>query len=338
MIPFWDPGHPVLEILRRRRKSGSLPGRRDDHATLALAVEGGGMRGIVSCAMLNALEDLGYGNAFDAIYGGSSGSVNAAYFLAGKVWHSLSIYYDDLASEHFIDFRRMARREAIFNVDYAFDEVFELTKPLDYDAVLSSPIPLHVSITLVDELRTVWPSSFHSREDLKSALRAGAWLPLVTKGTATFQGQRAIDGGVLIAHPATLAIRSGCTHVLSLSTRPAGPPRAQPSLLQRYVGARLDRVRPGLGASYIQSIHDYACERAMLNNKRIDQSATPYVLDLCPPSDARSVARHETKGERLYTVARSAYEVMVLAATGEYQRAYPRLTTVDQEAQRHHMR
>src|SRR4029077_15102667 len=52
------PKHPVVEILEQRREAGSVPGRRDDNARVALAVEGGGMRGIVSAAMLIALADL----------------------------------------------------------------------------------------------------------------------------------------------------------------------------------------------------------------------------------------------------------------------------------------
>ena len=42
---YWDPAHPVLEVLRARRASGSLPGQRTDNAKVALAVEGGGRPG-----------------------------------------------------------------------------------------------------------------------------------------------------------------------------------------------------------------------------------------------------------------------------------------------------
>jgi len=228
----WKSDHDVLQLMRRRRAEGTDVHTRTDSAKLGLAVEGGGMRGIISCAMLSALEDHGYSEVFDTIYGGSSGSVNAAYFLAGNLWHSLSIYYDDLASKEFIDLRNLFKLHAIFDVDYAFDVVFELTKPLDYNAVLSSNVPLHVSIALVDELRTITPAEFTSKNDLKSALRAGAWLPLATKGTATFRGKRAIDGGALAAHPSRLAIAEDCTHVLSLSTRPPTDQRTRPDLLR----------------------------------------------------------------------------------------------------------
>jgi hypothetical protein len=48
MQPLPPPDHPVLELLRRRLAEGSVPGRRRDGFKLGLAVEGGGMRGIVT--------------------------------------------------------------------------------------------------------------------------------------------------------------------------------------------------------------------------------------------------------------------------------------------------
>jgi hypothetical protein len=55
---------PVLTALRRRRDSPSPASARSDGLRLALAVEGGAMRGVVSAAMLCAIEDLGFGECF----------------------------------------------------------------------------------------------------------------------------------------------------------------------------------------------------------------------------------------------------------------------------------
>lgn len=331
--PPWAVGHPVLDLMRTRRADGSAQGHRADGHKLGLAVEGGGMRGIVSCAMLSALEDFGYTQVFDAIYGGSSGSVNAAYFLAGDLWRSLSIYYDDLATRQFIDLRRILRRKAPLNVDFAFDVVFELTKPLDTAAVLASPIPLHVMIGLVDEGRTISPSEFDSAADLKSALRAGSWLPVATTGSATFRGQRAIDGGALTSHPSRTALNDECTHLLSLSTRPAEHSRTRPDLLQRYAATRLNAMSQGLGATFLEADRIGQADRQKLNRWRTNPLPEPAVLDLCPPP-GRSVSRHDIDSGRLQAAARSAYEVMAWALTGSFERAYPRLTTATTERAR----
>jgi predicted acylesterase/phospholipase RssA len=51
-----DLSHPVVDVLRRRAAGGSTPGARRDPHRVALVLEGGGMRGVVSAAMSAALE------------------------------------------------------------------------------------------------------------------------------------------------------------------------------------------------------------------------------------------------------------------------------------------
>jgi predicted patatin/cPLA2 family phospholipase len=315
------------------------------------------MRGVVSAAMITALEDLGLTDAFDAVYGASSGSVNAAYFLAGDSWYPLSIYYDDLTTTLFLDFRRALRGKPMLNLDYAFDVIVERLKPLDFTVLLSSPIEFHIAVTSVDDNATFTACRFAGKEDMKAALRASGWLPVATRGTAMFRGRRVIDGGVLVAHPFRLALDDGCTHVLSLSTRPIQPPRRRPSLLQRYTAVRLNRMRPGLGDGFIRGVQLYARERAVLARARtepaaalelltIDRNASnaeqsarrnldrpvagpapnPVVLDLAPLAGTPQVKRHEMDRGLLIEGARSAYEVIVLAIEGKTVRVVPRLT------------
>src|SRR5690349_9712640 len=53
--PVFDERHPVRQVLLARRERGSRTGRRDDPFKVGLAIEGGGMRGVVSAAMLTAV-------------------------------------------------------------------------------------------------------------------------------------------------------------------------------------------------------------------------------------------------------------------------------------------
>lgn len=333
--PPWIPDHPVLVELRRRRKEGSLPGARSDGLKIGLAVEGGGIRGVVSAAMLCALEEFGLTNAFDAVYSASSGAINSAYFLAGGAWYPLSIYYDDLTTRRFVDFRRVFRGN-ILDLDYAFGVVIDQLKPLDYDAVINSPVPLHITVTLVDEIRTEVVGAYSSPADLRGALMASAWLPVALRGTIDFRGRRAVDGGVLTPHPYRVALDDGCTHVLSLSTRPIRPPVARMSLSQRYAGRHLNQLRPGLGTGYLRAIGRYRDERRMLQRRMTEPGEPPFVLDLAPLPWMPEVKRHEMDAGRIIAGARTAYEIMycaiecrdpALIAQGRV-RAVPRLTIV----------
>ena len=63
-------------MLAARTQAGSRPGERDDGFRVALAIEGGGMRGTISAGMALALDELGLVPAFDAVYGASAGATD----------------------------------------------------------------------------------------------------------------------------------------------------------------------------------------------------------------------------------------------------------------------
>lgn len=313
---YWADDHPVLEIIRSRRQAGTPAGAHGDDFKLGLAVEGGGMRGVVSAAMLTALDDLGLRQVFDSVYSCSSGSVNAAYFAGGETWYPLTIYFDDLATKQFVDMRRFLSRRGILNLDYVFEQVLEKVKPLDYDRILNSPTGFQVAVTLVDELRTECVADFRDKEDLREGLRASCWLPVAVPGAGEFRGRRAVDGGVLTAHPYALALADGCTHVLSLSTKPIKAPPERTSPGRRFSALYMERIKRGLGRGYMANLERYRGQRRQLQEWMSEPGEGPFVLDLAPLPWMSEVKRHEMSLGSLLTAAREAHAIMNAAVQG----------------------
>ena len=300
----WDTSHDTLQVLRRRRRDESKPGARtaDDHARVALLVNGGGMRGVISAAMLCALDDLGYKNAIDIVYGYSAGAINAAYFVAGEMWYPLSIYYDHLASTTFVDFKRSLRRQPIMSMSFASDIVAGELKPLDYAAVRRSALPLVVPVTMVDTLRTELARDFRSNQDLKEAIVASCWFPFANVGTTGFRGRPAIDGGVLMPSMLGAAEKDSCTHVLLLRTVPLGN-RPKPRVVFRRVARRyLDRLEPGLGGAYLRAV---AGQSSGAERRRAARALQVGLLPQHTP-----VPMHEINPAKLLRAARDAYGTM----------------------------
>ena len=48
-----------MDVVQARLRDGSKPGKRQDSHKVGLVVEGGGMRGVVTGAALQAMHDLG---------------------------------------------------------------------------------------------------------------------------------------------------------------------------------------------------------------------------------------------------------------------------------------
>src|SRR5215468_5349889 len=110
----------TIDLLKERAhwlRSGSMP---SDGRKTALIVEGGAMRGVISCAALMGLEELGMTEVFDEVYGASAGAVNAAYFLAGQAGYATTIYYQKINNTRFI--RRLWHR-TIVDIDGLFDSI-----------------------------------------------------------------------------------------------------------------------------------------------------------------------------------------------------------------------
>jgi hypothetical protein len=213
------------------------------------------------------------------------------------------------------------------NLDFVFDDVLVRRKPLDYAAIIAAAQRLHVMVTDVDALKPLDVSDFETPDDLRSALQASAWLPLAVKGTATFRGNRAIDGGVLRFHPFRAAVADGCTHVLSLSTRPIAPIKTAVPLLNRVAARQMEKVRPGLGTGFLAGVHEYVTvDRPYLNHSRLHPDDDPAVLDLAPLPGTPEIKRHEVDRTRLLDGARAAYRTIHLALEGKDALVVPRLT------------
>lgn len=154
-----DVTHPVLELLHSRRKAESKPSKstRSDGFKIALAIEGGGMRGCVSAGMVAAIDYLGLRESFDVVYGSSAGTIIGSYFLTKQLpWFGPEIYYDSLttAGRKFIDSRRLMRAigfglidprlikdvitrpnagKPVLNLDFLLKESVMERKPLQWD-------------------------------------------------------------------------------------------------------------------------------------------------------------------------------------------------------------
>jgi predicted patatin/cPLA2 family phospholipase len=247
----------VIDLLMERVRRGSRP-PHDDGARVALAVEGGAMRGVISAGMVSALEDLGLTSAFDAVYGSSAGAINGAYFLAGQASLGTSIYYEDINNRRFIDLSRALRGQPIVDLGYLLDDVAQRRKRLATDRVLEAASRLSVLATDVDARTPVVMRGFTSAASLFAALRAGATMPVMAGPPRLVDGRRLLDASLSEPIPLPIAERDGHTHVLVLLTRGPGM-NPHPSRFDRYfVAPRLKRLSPALAAQYLTRAVPYA--------------------------------------------------------------------------------
>jgi predicted patatin/cPLA2 family phospholipase len=302
----------VIAFLKARRDRGSRAPHADG-ARIALAIEGGAMRGVVSAGMVAALEELGFTQAFDAVYGSSGGAINGAYFLAGQARLGATIYSEDINNRHFIALRRPLAGRPIVDLDFLLNDVARGRKPLAADRVLAAASPLTVMATDVAAAARAPLRGFATADDLFAALRAGATMPVIAGPPTTFAGRQYLDASITEPIPVPIAEADGYTHVLALLTRPRASTGGRSPLDRFYVVPRLRRLSPALAALYAARGGPY---NALLD--RIAAGLGPegraHVVGL-RPSEAE-ISRLERDAARLRAAALHGFEI-VLQAFGE---------------------
>jgi predicted patatin/cPLA2 family phospholipase len=309
--------HPVLELLRERAREGSRPGRRHDPAVLGLAIEGGGMRGVVSAGMVTALEALGLRDAFDVVLGASAGAINGAYFLTGQAAYGTTIYYENINNPRFIRPARYFSPWPVLSLEFLLEHVMTTEKVLDWRSVLDSPIPLRVLASSLSAFAAKALGPFRDRDHLFAALRASACIPLIAGGPVVVDGDSFFDALLFEPIPFRSAIAAGCTHVLALLTRPAGSTRAVSAVYERYVASRLARIRPRLGQCYMDRIRRYRDDLALLDERSRRPAAPPHVYAIRVPADTPAVKRLESRRAHLVAGAASGARAAAFAVLGE---------------------
>lgn len=282
------------------------------------------MRGIISASMMVGLKDEGLENAFDDIYGVSAGAINCAYFLAGYGWYGLACYYDDLICKEFLDWSRALRGQTIVSMDYVTDVVMETLKPLDTDAVIASPVGLHIVASSVTATAPRDFSRFESGEQLKTVIKASACLPLVGGPPVEFDGDRFIDGSILLSHPMVEARNAGCTHIVALNTRTDTALKKVPTVSHRFIAGRLDRLKPGLGEPYIEALRSYSALRTENRERSERHAGPPFVLDVACPAGSHRVSRVTRDRGMLFEGIRAGYDSMMNALGEKPRKAFLR--------------
>lgn len=215
--------HDVLRVLAERAGSGSQPGQRDDGFRVALAIEGGGMRGTISAGMAFALDELGLVRAFDAVYGASAGAITGAWLLSRPA--GLRGWTEPAYARAFIRRFGPLRGRPVADIQALIEDLYQTTFPMDFTAVLASPVEFH---PLATDAATAESTDLSpvivTPADLRLALRASAALPWLAGPPVELDGRRFYNAGLSESVPYRTALAQGATHVLVLRSRRAPLP------------------------------------------------------------------------------------------------------------------
>jgi predicted patatin/cPLA2 family phospholipase len=303
--------HPVLDVLNARLTSGSRPGERSDPHRVAVVMEGGGMRGVVSAGMTAALERLGLTRCFDLVVGSSAGALNAAALLAGVARPAAVMYHTVLASRRFVNPVRLLFGKPALDVRFVLAHADGDLDAGRHHRTVSSPIGFRCVALDVDSASLMEFSGMRTKDELWNVLLATTRMPWIGGDPVPIDGRRYIDGALTCPIPVGNAIDAGATHVLVLQTRPYGVPRSAGGRVgERLIARHLRGLNPALEPLWhgrIQAYEDLVEDIAQRSSA--PNGDGPYVLGLRPPEGTPCVTQLERRPEVL---ARAAHDAEAL--------------------------
>ncbi|MFD7874721.1 patatin-like phospholipase family protein [Streptomyces sp. NPDC059766] len=296
--PGPEEPHPVWSVLTERARAGSRPGARTDGHRVALAIEGGGMRGIIAGGMALALHELGLTQSFDAVYGASAGAASGAWLLSSSP-QSLRFWAVPKYARTLIRRSNPLRGRPLVDLHSFYEVLYRYgdgdCAPMDFDSILASAIEYHPLATDAATGQSTDLRPFiGDAAELRLALRASASLPLLAGPPVTMRGQRFYDAGVSESVPYRTALAQGATHVMVLRSRRAidvaRPSRSAPLVAKRF----LRHESAALRQAFLDRETRWAEDDARL-------ASHPAIVSIRPAPDSPAVGRLAREGALLET-------------------------------------
>ena len=186
----------------------------------ALILEGGSMRGLFTCGVLDVLMEKNMW--FEYVNGVSAGALNAYSYISRQIGRSSQIPFEYVNDKRYTSLRNLIFHGGIFNFDFMFGEITDTLVPLDkavFDA--SEQIFECVATQLENGQATFFRKGTCSKAEFELASRASASMPLLSK-KIEIGGKHYLDGGVAMPIAYERAMELGYDKPVLVLTRQKG--------------------------------------------------------------------------------------------------------------------
>ncbi len=186
--------------------------------TTGLVLEGGGMRGVFTAGVLDALLD--YDISFPYVIGTSAGSVNGCNFIAGQ--RGRSRYMDiDLQVKHpYVGFLPSLRGNGVIDMEFLFNIAPRDYYPFDFEAYSNSKTRLVIVSTSAHTGQAVYSEEKRNFSRFIDACRSSCSLPVVCP-MWQLDGEPMVDGGLSDPIAYERAFADGCDKLVVVLTKDA---------------------------------------------------------------------------------------------------------------------
>ena len=211
----------------------------DRHTGLVL--EGGGMRGVFTCGVLDWLLDQQI--QFPYTVGVSAGACNGLSYMSHQRGRARYSNIDMLARYKYIGLKYLWTQHSILDQSLLYEEFPERLVPYDFEAYKANPAVFEMVTT---NCLTGLPNYLSERNDYRRLVRiakASSSLPYVCP-VVIVDHMPMLDGGIVDSIPVERAIGQGCGLCVTVLTRNRGYRKPKRDIhLPRFIYRRFPHLR-----------------------------------------------------------------------------------------------
>ena len=185
----------------------------------ALVLEGGGLRGVFTCGVLDCFMD--HGIRFPFTVGVSAGACNGLSYMSGQRGRAKTSNIDLMDEHHYVGFKYLLTQGCIMDFKLLFEDFPEKIIPYDYDAYFSNPDRFVMVTTNCLTGKAEYLEEKTSSERVMDIVRASSSLPFVCPITYV-DGVPMLDGGIVDSIPVEYALSQGYDKAVVILTRNKG--------------------------------------------------------------------------------------------------------------------
>ena len=185
----------------------------------ALVLEGGGLRGVFTCGVLDCFMD--HGIQFPFIVGVSAGACNGLSYMSGQRGRAKSSNIDLMDQYHYVGLKYLITQGCIMDYKLLFEDFPEKIIPYNYNTYFANPARFVMVTTNCLTGKAEYLEEKTSSERVMSIVRASSSLPFVTKITYV-DGTPMLDGGIVDSIPIKYALEQGYEKPVVILTRNRG--------------------------------------------------------------------------------------------------------------------
>ena len=181
-----------------------------------LVLEGGGMRGLYTIGILDAMME--YGIHFDYVIGVSAGACNGVSFVSEQQGRGYRIDRDYLKDKRYVSIQNFIKTGSMFGMDFIFREIPDKLDPFDYETFMNSPTEFVAGVTDLETGKPAYFGKLDSSYDMCTVLSASSSIPMFSP-PVEFEGRLYLDGGTSDPIPFQKALKDGCDRLVIVRTR-----------------------------------------------------------------------------------------------------------------------